>query len=310
MNSSNNSKVWYKKREMPGFLGMKILLIIKKIMPTFMFKGLIYIVSLVYYALSKDARYYSQEYLNIIANFYARHNLKPPQKLSSRQHFYLFALSMVDKICVWNNDLKLNNEVVFGNAFSANVANENTKGYMIIGSHLGNMEVCRAVSSDINLVVNAIVHSKNSQSFKHIQEAVSKNSALNLFEASNIDVSTAMIFDEKIQKGELISIAGDRAPIHENNRVVEVNFLDKKVNFPQGPMLLAFVLKCPVYLIFPVYDGNKIKIFFERFNIDYSVLKKHRDDYIKILVQEYATILEDYTLKYPLNFFNFYKYFD
>lgn len=304
-----DNKKWFNKKEMPGLFGMKLLLIIKKICPRFIFTGLLFIVSFFYYLFANKARYYSKEYLDIVSAYYKNHSIKAPCTLSSIKHFYLFALSIVDKICVWNDDLKLNHDVVFANDFSANVAYENKTGYMIIGSHLGNMEVCRAVSKDINLVVNAIVHTKNSHSFKQMQDRSSKNSSLNLFEASNITLSSAIIFDEKIKNGELISISGDRVPASDTKRVIEVSFLDKKVLLPQGPFLLAFILKCPVYLIFPVYDNNKIKVFFERFNIDYSVEKKARDAYIKTLVQEYAKVFESYTLQYPLNFFNFYKYF-
>ena len=46
-----------------------------------------------------------------------------------------------------------------------------------------------------------------------------------------------------------MAIAGDRVPLH-GGRHVQANFLGHAACFPQGPWLLAGLLKCPVNLLF------------------------------------------------------------
>jgi predicted LPLAT superfamily acyltransferase len=52
---------------------------------------------------------------------------------------------------------------------------------------------------------------------------------------------------ERLERGEWLAIAGDRVPLH-GGRSVTVDFLGHPA-FPQGPWLLAGLLKCPVNLL-------------------------------------------------------------
>jgi predicted LPLAT superfamily acyltransferase len=61
------------------------------------------------------------------------------------------------------------------------------RGGVILTSHLGNMEVCRALSEGIlNLKVNALVHTKNTIKFNQLLQLISPTSGINLIEVSEL----------------------------------------------------------------------------------------------------------------------------
>ena len=92
------------------------------------------------------------------------------------------------------------------------------------------------------------------------------------------------------------------------------DFLGKPAPFPQGPFLLASILKAPVYLLFGLRDDSKkeahFDLYFEQFSEQIKLPRGQREQALQDVVTQYAKRLQFYTLKAPLqwyNFFNFWK---
>ena len=98
---------------------------------------------------------------------------------------------------------------------------------------------------------------------------------------------TAIQLQEKIDKGELIVIVGDRTPPAENGRIVEAEFLGRKASFAMGPWILASLLGCPVYLFFCLPQDDGYCIHFEPFAERIELPRKNR----QAALESYAATL-------------------
>ncbi|RML85666.1 hypothetical protein APX70_03415, partial [Pseudomonas syringae pv. maculicola] len=73
-----------------------------------------------------------------------------------------------------------------------------------------------------------------------------------------------MQLSQRLDEGEWLAIAGDRVALH-GGRNVRVDFLGQPATFPQGPWLLAGLLKCPVNLFFCLKGPKGYRVILEPF---------------------------------------------
>ena len=78
---------------------------------------------------------------------------------------------------------------------------------------------------------------------------------------------------------------------------------------PQGPFILAGLLKCPVYLLFCLKHQDRYHVYFEVFDRRFELGKRSmRSQRLHDVVQAYAQRLAYYCQKAPLQWFNFYSF--
>ena len=108
--------------------------------------------------------------------------------------------------------------------------------------------------------------------------------------------------------GEVVIIAADRTPVGQTLRVEKVDFLGEPALFPQGPFILASLLKCPVYTVFCLKRQSKHVIHFDYFSGVLKFPRKNREQAMQQTIQLYAERLQHYCLKEPLQWFNFFDF--
>jgi predicted LPLAT superfamily acyltransferase len=183
------------------------------------------------------------------------------------------------------------------------------RGAVLLGSHLGNLEVCRVIADlDETARINVLVHTKHAEKFNRLLRQTNANSGLNLIQVTDINAATAMLLSDKIDNGELIIITADRTSVNRNPRVCRVSFMGADASFPQGPFILASLLKCPVYTLFCLKQQGKQVIYFEHFNDLLTFPRKNREQAMQQIIQQYAERLEHYCLTEPLQWFNFFDF--
>ncbi len=85
-------------------------------------------------------------------------------------------------------------------------------------------------------------------------------------------------------------------------------FLGAPAPFPVGPYILASLFQCPVYLLFSLGRGRSPEIHFELFRESIRLPRNGRDRALAELASDYARRLEHYCLEAPLEWFNFYDF--
>ena len=97
-----------------------------------------------YWLINRSGRRASQAYLNRVAKFAP--TSKPDGSLfCSYQHFISFANAIIDKLAAWSGALSLA-DVAYHGRDELLAETKKGRGVVLLGSHLGNLEVCRVIA--------------------------------------------------------------------------------------------------------------------------------------------------------------------
>lgn len=303
---------WSQQAESGTYYGIKLLLAMYSLFGRSVFKLLLKIVMVYYIVTGKSTRQVSQQYLSRVQE-YARNTGKSlPGKLSVYKHLCSFGQTILDKLAAWKGDFSAENLTIHGQCYVDQLA-ESGRGAVLLGSHLGNLELCRALSdSFIDLKINALVFSEHAPRFNAVMQAVNPKADLNIIQVNKLGPETAIMLDEKINNGEWVVIVADRTSTSVEQRVIWADFIGKSAPFPQGPFLLASILKAPVYLLFGLRDDSKKKahfdVYFEPFSEQIKLPRSKREQGLQAVGERYAQRLEFYTMKAPLQWYNFFNF--
>ena len=295
---------WSRLAERGSGLGLRIVFICYRLLGARTARLLLYPIVSYFFLTGSRARAASRDYLQRVAQVSGR---PPPRWRDSFRHMLAFAQAGLDKVAAWMG--KIDDRVDFPNRPAFEELLASGRGAVLIGSHLGNLEMTRALASNQRLAtINAVVYSAHARRFNAMLAAASANFAVNLLPVSNLGPQTAILLKDKIDAGELLVIVGDRTPPAQNGRVKTVEFLGAPAPFAQGPMILASLLACPVYLFFCLRESDGYRIHFEPFAERIELPRRERQQRLQAYLQQYARRLEAYCLRAPEQWFNFYDF--
>ncbi|MDC9605379.1 glycosyltransferase family 2 protein [Xenorhabdus griffiniae] len=310
---SRNHRHWSDIQERKGLLGMKFMLAIYRWFGRKPFEWLLYPVVGYFWGTGGPQRQASSQYLERLKQTLQHKGMAIPQGLDSYRHYLRFGKAMLDKIASWRGDLKWGKDIEFAQGAEQTLLDGDSGGKLLLVSHLGDIEVCRALAQQAGKqTINALVFTEHAQRFKQIIAEISPQAGINLLPVTDVGADTAIMLKEKIDAGEWIAIVGDRIAVNPSRgntqRVVWSQFLGHPAPFPQGPFILASVLRCPVLLMFALWQNNQFKIYCEHFANPLELPRKQREQALQQAVDRYASRLEHYALQSPLDWFNFFDF--
>ncbi|MCK5717641.1 MAG: glycosyltransferase family 2 protein [Thiomargarita sp.] len=300
---------WSKIPERGTPLAFNLMLWIYKYLGRRIFQIVLVPVMAYFFVWGKTARHASQQYLKKVYALGSSHPkmTTPPTLSSSFYHFIQFGLSALDRMASWNGDIKYH-DIDAGDIHALKDLAQSGKGAVIIGSHLGNLELSRALLDDA-IKMNILVFTDHALKFNAMLAHVNSKVKNSLIQISHLGPDTAIMLKEKIDQGELIVILGDRTPTnHSKERLHYVEFLGDTAPFSQGPFILASLLACPVYLLFCLKEEDGYHVHFEHFTDAIILNRKTRDAELKPVIQRFAKRLEYYCLQQPFQWFNFFDF--
>lgn len=253
------------------------------------------------FATGAEARRASRAYLTRLGATSA-----PPTAWSVLRHMYTFAEACIDRFAAWQGDVA---PVDFHGEAEFRRLSAEKRGALFIGSHLGNLEMVRALATLGDVArITAVVYTEHAKRFVDALRSTNPRFAENLLEVADFGPDTAVLLKERIDQGEILVIVGDRTPTAESGRSTSALFLGQAARFPQGPMILAHLLQCPVYLFFCLKQGMRYALHLERFAERVELPRDAREEAIARYVAGYAARLESYCREAPLQWFNFYDF--
>lgn len=308
-----SSTHWAQQQEVKGLWGMRLMLLVWRLLGHKAFSLLLYPVVGVYWLTASTARKASQSWIRRVRAQLIARRMPVPSNLTSYQHFLRFGSAMLDKIASWRGELHVGRDVVFAPGAEETLNVSDPRGKLLLASHLGDVEACRALAQlQGSKTINALVFSDNAQRFKQIMEEMAPQAGLNLLPVNDIGPDTAILLKEKLDRGEWIAIVGDRIAVTTQRggewRVCWSRFMGQVAPFPQGPFILASILRCPVDLIFALRQQEKLRIHCEPFADPLLLPRATRQQALQNTVNRYAERLEHYALQSPLDWFNFFDF--
>lgn len=289
----------------------------------------------------KLPRQFSRDFLDKIA----RAKGVPASHFSTFRHLLNFVFSLVDKLAGWSNAIGMENLTIktpegwdaINRVFQAK------QGAFVICSHLGNIELFRAafLNNEISkrLRINIIIATQISSTFAQAMQIINGNAGDKLIEVHTLGIDTAITIEEKIAKGEMVIMAGDRVLGRVTQKTAtSLPFLGVPANFPNGVYRFAASLNCPVFAIFtlPKNNGGEIYVYelenSEEWRVESgenvpanenllnpipsmvvsnsvnSAVPANSHARAQNLQKQFVAILEKMTLAHPYQWFNFFKF--
>lgn len=252
----------------------------------------------------------------------AFHGRKAPPAADTFRHIVSFAYSMIEKIAAWSGDIDLGNIRFYEDDVGALIQQlEEGRGAVIICSHIGNMEILRALATHNKtkvtrpFMVTSIVDFSGTAQFNKLIREINPQSMMNLVNARDIGVDTVIDLQARLAGGELLVIAGDRTSSTARDKTEQLPFLGEMANFPQGAFQLASVMEAPVYFMFGLREDDMdpvstydLHVF--RAHTDFTGSRKERRQKIRGIIEEYIRHIEAFIGEHPLQWYNFYDFWN
>ncbi len=310
MKTANTAPHWASLQETSLVLGIRSLLWVYRLCGRGVFRLFLRPVVSYYFLSGRTARNASREYLRRLGQYYPELALSGGW-LQSYRHFLSFGETLLDKIIVWTGSIS-QEQVDFPNRKLLLDLLEQQRGAILLSGHIGNLEICQAIA-DLrgHIHLNILVHTKHAEKFNRLLGGSAGSATIQLIQVTELNPAIAIDLQNKIERGEFLVMVGDRIPVN-SNRTVRAEFLGKQAEFPQGPYLLASLLRCPVYTLFCCNVDGRFRIDLELFaeTIRIPRNESQRLEMLKTLARRYAERLETHCRAAPFQWFNFYPYWD
>jgi predicted LPLAT superfamily acyltransferase len=185
---------------------------------------------------------------------------------------------------------------------------ERPRGALFIGSHLGNLEMLRAVGDVQTMRVNALVFTRHSPKFNRVLAAVSPKTLERMIQVDSLGPDAVIMLRDKLAAGEHVAIVADRVSVRHKERSLRAPFLGRPAPFPEGPFVLASLLECPVYLLFCLKVDGRYRVVLEPFADPLVLPRAGRQEALQKAIERYAERLEAHCLLAPTQWFNFFDF--
>lgn len=245
------------------------------------------------------------------------------QRKSNKAAFYYFhdrlGYSYLRSIgLVYNSYFTFGKTIIDKTAISAGLRNKFTyefdgvdllqkllaekKGGVLISAHVGNFEIAEYFFGEIDLdcQINLVTTDLEHSVIKEYLESVTKKSSVKFIIVKD-DLSHIFEINNALANNELICFTGDR--YFEGTKCMTEELLGKEANFPAGPFLIASRLKVPVVFVYVMKEPNLHYHLYAR-----MADVKQRDE--KGLLKAYTTSVETILRKYPLQWFNYFDFWN
>lgn len=300
---------WSAQRERGSLLLMRFTALVARHCDRRLLSPLLHLIVLYFFLTGRAARRSIREYLERLATWSGRAELRPTPRRVFAQ-FMAFADCLLDRLDVWRGALRLEQvRLLDPDDIRAQLlaSRHGGRGQLLVGTHLGNLDVCRALAElGEQVPLNVLVHTHH---VAHLNRLLGEagEQRMRLIQVSELDAALMLDLSQRLERGEWLAMAGDRVPLHEGRRV-SADFLGHPAPFAQGPWLLAGLLGCPVNLMCCIKREGHYEIRLERFLDSPAWARGQRDAAIAEWARRYADRLAEWCLLAPQQWFNFYAY--
>ena len=259
---------------------------------------LLYPITAYFFVTSPKTRKASREFLSKVYR-------RPASMMECFNHHKSFAVTILDRVYMLTDRMQVL-DVTFYNQEPLVQMLERKQGCLLLGSHLGSFEVLRALGARLpETRLKVLMHETHNQQITRFLNHLNPKIASTVIPIGHPD--TMLRAKENLEAGMMVGLLGDR--VVGEDKKTRCRFLDEAAEFPLSPAVIALALKVPVYIFFGLYTGsNKYEIHFECLTDALDVARPQRADVMRELTCRYASRLEYWATKYPMNWFNFYDY--
>ncbi|UCG27305.1 MAG: acyltransferase [Bacteroidales bacterium] len=223
--------------------------------------------------------------------------------VSIYRNYYVFGQTLLDKTALLAG---------FDSKFTFDFEGERflremKSGGIIISAHVGNWEIAGQLLKRLNTKINLLMFDAEHERIKQYldQILVHRNVSIIIIKE---DLSHLYEIKNALARNELIAMHGDR--FLEKSKIITCCFLGKEASFPYGPFYLASKFNVPVSFTYAMKESKYHYHFYATplYILPSVVSKPEREKTITDLVNKYARETEKMLKKYPVQWFNYYDF--
>ena len=228
--------------------------------------------------------------------------------MSIYRNFCLLGEVLVDKVAMLSGAKKGYTFDFEGEEHLHEISRQ-ARGGVLIGAHMGNWEVAGQLLERIDIPVNIVMLEAERERIRRILDDVLVNRRFRVI-AHQQDYSHLFRIKEAFMNNELVVMHGDR--YLEGANTVTTRFMGKEARFPTGPLYLASKHQVPVSFVYTVKESSTRYHFYATppriFPYPSRISTRKQD--IKRMVDAYVESLEKVVRQYPLQWFNYYSFWE
>ena len=223
-------------------------------------------------------------------------------QLSVFKSYFTFGQTLVDKTAI---SVGLRDRFSYEFDGIENLKNllNDKKGGILISAHIGNFEIAEKFFEEIDFdyQINLVTTDQEHNIIKEYLQSIAQRKSTIKFIIIQEDMSHIFDINRALSDNELICFTGDR--YFEGSKYLEEELLGKTAKFPAGPFLIASRLNVPVAFVYVMKEKN----------LHYHLYARIAEVKLRnpqILLKSYIRNLEKMLQKYPLQWFNYFDFWD
>jgi predicted LPLAT superfamily acyltransferase len=225
------------------------------------------------------------------------------------RHIHTFASTILDRVYFLRQGVELFDVQVHGDKALIDAAREDP-GAFLVGAHMGSFEVMRVLGDrDSGARVTMVMYPDNARQINETLRAIAPDQTVPIIALGRME--SMLSVRDWLDQGGLAGMLGDRmlGANAQQTRIVRLPFLGEPVDFIDGPMRLAALLRRRVFFMTGVYrGGNRYDVAFKPLADFRDTAPAVRETQIRDAVQAYVQELDSWARIAPYNWFNFYDF--
>lgn len=225
--------------------------------------------------------------------------------ISIFRNYYIFGQILIDKLAMLAG---------FQHRFTFDFEGEEylrqmQNGGLLISAHVGNWEIAGNLLNRLNKQIHIIIFDAEHQQINEYLKNIMKERRVN-FIIIREDYNHLKEIEQAFASGDIIAMHGDR--FIEGNKTITLDFMRKPARFPVGPVNLAARFNVPVSFVFAVKESRSHYHFFATplYQIEFTRNLQKREQILKEALTIYIRKFEEVLVRYPLQWFNYYDFWE
>jgi len=219
------------------------------------------------------------------------------------RNYYIFGQVLIDKVSIMAG---MADRYTFDFDGEEHIR-EMKEGGILISAHVGNWEAAGNLLNRIETPFNIVMFDEEHRKIKAYLDDVMKDKKVKIIVLRD-DLSHLIEIRKALDAKELIIMHGDR--YMPGSKVLTSQFLGAPAKFPEGPFYLGARFQVPVSYAFAMKEGPRHYHFYASPAKLYSTgnVRQVDPEVLQGMLQDYITLLEKMLQMYPLQWFNYYKF--
>lgn len=295
---------WWQNREKGGIFWLRLSFLLVRLLPDFIVKFFAIFISFFYFIFAANARRSIYKFYKILWEFQGKSRIPMIKKVFyCYLNFYEFAVCLADKIAVWCGKFDFSRLRIEDEKWLLNTLKDQEKGKILLSYHFGNSEIARSFEHKLGKSkIYILMYGKNSQNFINFMNKISKEK-INIIFVEELGIEQVLELEKIINSGSHIAMMSDRVSINASKNE-SISFLGKECLFPSGAFDLARILNTQVLSTLCLRKRNFYSLVIKELKSD----EKDKRSLAKDQQKKYIKILEEYVIKEPKLWFNFYDF--